>query len=212
MIKDAARNIRIFISQGKRLSISDTLLLFIKSLFKREQISIYVKELDASMNSLGLYSVLDNSIIKGRKDEIEQARKSMQAPAWELCCDLYDGVKDCFIYKNDGMLGHISWIYYKNDPNRIIDLAVDEGEIKYSLTLPQFRGKGIYPATLIKIQRSLGKNGYRRVYICAKNDNLPSIRGIEKAGFKFITEINVIKIMGIQLNKRYVNGYRKKNS
>lgn len=212
MIKDAARNIRIFISQGKRLSISDTLLLFIKSLFKREQISIYVKELDASMNSLRLYSLLDNSIIKGKMDEIEQARKSIHPPAWEFCCDLYDGVKDYFIYRDNGVIGHVSWIYYKDDPNRIIELNDDEGEIKYSLTLPQFRGKGIYPATLVKIQRHLKEHGYKRVFICVKEDNIPSIKGIEKAGFNFVTSINLTKIMGIQLNKRYDNGCREKNN
>ena len=203
MMKDVARNIRIFSSQIRALSISDIHSLVVRSLFKSERISIYGKELDAPINSSTANSGFDDFIIKGNPDELEKARKNIAPLPWEFCCDRYDGVKDFFIYRNNGSIGHISWIYYKNDPNRIIDLGIDEGEIKYSLTLPQFRGKGIYPATLIKVQRYLKEQGYRRVYICAEHDNLPSIKGIEKAGFKFITSINLIKIAGVQLSKKY---------
>lgn len=207
MMKDVARNIRIFSSQVRTLSISGIASLFIRSLFKSERISIYSKELDAPINSSPLYPGFDYSIIKGNPDELEKARKSMEPLPWEFCCDRYDGVKDFFIYQMNGAIGHISWIYYKDDPNRIIKLNDDEGEIKYSLTLPQFRGKGIYPATLMKIQRYLKENGYKRIFICVKEDNLPSIKGIEKAEFKLITKINLIKIMGMQLSKRYVTSH-----
>lgn len=202
-MKDMARNIRIFSSQVRALSISGIALLFIRSLFKSERISIYSKELDVHINNSPLYPGFDDFIIKGNPDELEKSGKNMKPLPWEFCCDRYDGVKDFFIYRNNGSIGHISWIYYKNDPNRVIDLGIAEGEIKYSLTLPQFRGKGIYPATLIKVQRYLKEHGYRRVYICAEHDNLPSIKGIEKAGFKFVTSINLIKIVGVQLSKRY---------
>ena len=203
MMKDVARNIRIFSSQVRTLSISGTASLFIRSLFKSQRISIYSKELDAPIISSTANYGFDDFIIKGKPDELEKARKNMEPRPWEVCCDRYDGVKDFFIYRNNGAIGHISWIYYKNDPNRIIDLGIDEGEIKYSLTLPQFRGKGIYPATLIKVQRYLKEHGYKRVYICVEHDNLPSIKGIEKAGFKFVTSINLIKIAGVQLSKKY---------
>ena len=205
-MKNVARNIKIFVSQIRNQSIAGTLLLFIKSLFKKERISIYAKELEAE-NGAKLYSGVDSFIGKGNLDEIEQARKSIQPSTWEFCCDLYDGVKDFFVYKKNGTIGHISWIYYKNDPNRILDLGTDEGEIKYSLTLPQFRGKGIYPATLLRIQQYLKEKGYKRVFICVKEDNLPSVKGIEKAGFKFVTGIDLIKIAGIQLSKRYAAGH-----
>lgn len=203
MVKDVARNIRIFGSQVRTLSIFGIASLFIRSLFKLERISIYSKELDTPINGSTEDSGFANFIIKGNPDELEKARQGTQQPPWEFCSDLYDGVKDFFIYKNNGAIGHISWIYYKNDPNRIIELNDDEGEIKYSLTLPQFRGKGIYPAALIKVQRYLKEHGYKRVYICVEHDNLPSIKGIEKAGFTFITSVNLIKIAGVQLSKKY---------
>jgi RimJ/RimL family protein N-acetyltransferase len=205
-MKNIARNINIFVSQIKNQPIAGTLFLFIKSLFKKERIAIYARELEVKKGAK-LYSRLDNLISKGSLDDIEHARKTMHPLIWEFCCDRYDGVKDFFVYKKNGTIGHISWIYYKNDPNRILDLGTDEGEIKYSLTLPQFRGKGIYPAALLRIQQYLEERGYKRVYICAKHDNLPSIKGIEKAGFKFVTCIDLIKIGGIQLSKRYAAGH-----
>ena len=205
-MKYVTRNIRIFTSQVRNQSLSDTLMLFIKSLFRRERILIYSKELDAVICEK-LYPELDASITLGNHDDLYQMRKSTKMLAWEFCCDLYDGVKDKFIYKNNGAVGHISWIYYKNDPNRILDLGGNEGEIKYSLTLPQFRGRGIYPAILVRIQSYLKEHGYKRVYICVKDDNLASIKGIEKAGFKYIARINLVKILGIQLSRRYAAGH-----
>jgi len=173
-----------------------------------EPISIYVKDLNHENKSSAFsFDNVDGHITKGEQAELENARKRMVTPCWEFSCDLYDGVKDFFIYKDNGQIGHISWVYYRGDPNRIINLHIDEGEIKYSLTFPQFRGKGIYPATLIKIQRYLQENGYKRVFICVKVENLPSIRGIEKAGFSFVTKINLIKILGVQVNKRYATRY-----
>ncbi len=196
------RAVSIVSSQVKNSTIYEIALLFLKWFFRRERISIYRKELDAATGPT-IYSAFDAEIIKGNLDDLEPMRKSGQPVPWEFCCDLYDGVKDFFIKKNNGAIGHISWIYYKGDPNRIIELDSDEGEIKYSLTLPELRGKGFYPATLIRIQRFLREKGYKRVFICAREDNRPSIKGIEKAGFKRVAEVNLVKIMGVQLSKRY---------
>lgn len=127
----------------------------------------------------------------------------MLSPYWEFCCHLYDGVKEFFVYKENGEIGHISWIYFKRDPNRLLLLADEECEVKFCMTLPQYRGRGIYPTALIKIQTYLKETGYRRAFICVKDDNTSSIRGIEKSGFSSISRITLVKLMGIQLTKRY---------
>ncbi len=202
MRKGVLRNIRILKSRIANLSFRETLDLFKAALFKRDRIVIYCKELNANA-TLSSFPGLDNLIGKGNPGEIEQARQHAQPLPWEFCCDLYDGVKDFFICKKNGTIGHISWIYHDNDPNRIIKLRDDEAEIKFSMTLPAFRGQGIYPATLIKIQQYLKEQGYKRVFICAKDDNIRSIKGIEKAGFSVVATINLVKVAGIQLNKRY---------
>ena len=89
---------------------------------------------------------------------------------WEFQCYHYDGVKDFFIVLNNEVLQHISWIYYRNDPNRFIKLGSNEAEIKYCLTLPPFRGQGMYPKVLKTIACYLKEKGYHRVFICINID------------------------------------------
>lgn len=205
------RLIKILISQCRNRSFLEFISVLLKSLFKVEKVLIYAKELDTNYNST-VYSDLDKYIIKGDLNELESIRKNMVSPPWEFNCHLYDCVTDFFIYKNnEGVITHISWIYYMNNPNRIINLGKKECEIKYSLTLPHYRGKGMYPATLVKIQGYLKENGYRRVFICVNKDNISSIKGIEKTGFKFITNIILIKVIGFQYNKNFSFSGKTKN-
>jgi RimJ/RimL family protein N-acetyltransferase len=204
VLREVRRYVRVFKSRIRNQSVPEIAALLLQFIFKKDRILIYVKELDSAIRvPSGAQSNGHKWIVKGDSSDLEMLRKNMTEVPWEFMCDLYDGVEDFFIYKDDGVIGHISWVYYRGDPNRIIDLAVDEGEIKYALTLPQFRGRGIYPAALIRIQRFLQENGCKRIFICVKEDNRPSIRGIEKAGFKFLTKIDLLKVLGIQLSKRY---------
>lgn len=55
-------------------------------------------------------------------------------------------------------------------------------EIGPCYTYPAFRGKGIYPKVLSEICRRRG-NDTSSFYMIVDETNLPSIRGIEKAGF-----------------------------
>ena len=205
MCRKLLRVLNIAHSQYSNLGFREFSALVFRSLFKIDRIAIYSRDLTKDITPTDSRSD-DGYIRKGVITDLAISRKSMAAPSWEFSCDLYDGVKDHFIYKKNGAIGHISWIYYKNDPNRIIELRKDEGEVKYSLTLPELRGKGIYPDVLIEVQRYLKGKGYKRLFICTREDNLASVRGIEKAGFTFITKINLIKVMGMQVSKRYATG------
>jgi len=172
------------------------------SLFKAQDILIYVRELDKGIAMKGGEDV-GAYISREAPAFMEKVRKKGGALAWEFSCDIYDGVKDCFVYKKKGVIGHISWVYYREDPNRLINLSDDEAEIKYCLTLPEFRGRGIYPAVLKKIQSYLKDGGIRRAFICVERGNTPSIRGIEKAGFRPVASTRLIKVCGIQVNRKF---------
>lgn len=58
----------------------------------------------------------------------------------------------------------------------------DDLEIGPCYTYPAFRGKGIYPKVLSEICRRRG-NDTSSFYMIVDETNLPSIKGIEKAGF-----------------------------
>ncbi|MBI5643647.1 MAG: GNAT family N-acetyltransferase [Deltaproteobacteria bacterium] len=200
MLTIPLRPLRILRSQRRYLSLKDVFVLLKNAFFRSDEILIYRKDLDSMKGC----SKNDGDISIGRVDELEYARRKIPSPPWEFYCHIYDRVTDFFLYKaKNGEIAHISWIYKKGDPNRIIDLGPQESEIKYSLTFPEFRGKGIYPAVLFKIQDHLRDKGVKRVFICVHQNNTPSIKGIQKAGFTFLAKIKLIKLLGFQINRKF---------
>lgn len=140
-------------------------------------------------------------VVKGEPRHLETERRLRNPAPWELQCDVYDGVRDCFVHVDGGRLGHISWLYYRGDPNRILRLADGECEVKFCLTFPEFRGRGLYPAALRAIQRDLAGRAFRRCFVCVRSDNTASIRGIEKAGFHKVGAMVLRKVMGMQVGR-----------
>lgn len=70
-------------------------------------------------------------------------------------------------------------------------------EIGPCYTYPAFRGNGIYPKVLSEICRRRGNNT-SSFYMIVDETNLPSIKGIEKAGFVRCGSVHKSKF-----NKRY---------
>jgi RimJ/RimL family protein N-acetyltransferase len=190
----------ILIDHYYGLSLMKFLAFLWHASFKNEKILIYCKCLQGS-------DALDDNgrcypTAKGNLTGLKSYRAQLTHPSWELQCDRYDGVKDFFTYEENGTIGHISWLYYSKDPNRILQLGEDECEIKFCLTRQQFRGRGLYPAALQAAQRYLKDKGYKRCFICAREDNIPSIRGIAKAGFLRVGEVRFQKLFGFQITAK----------
>lgn len=188
-------------SQLRGLSFPEILALMKKSLFRDQVILVYslkLSQIDGKEG--GGPGVM--GVRKGDSVELERLIDHCRPVPWEFQCHHYDRVKDFFIaYDGDG-IQHISWIYYNGNPNRILCLGHQDAEIKYSLTLPPFRGKGLYPRVLTAIVRFLGQQGFRRAFICVDKGNAPSIKGIKKAGFGYVGEVRLRKLMGFQISRR----------
>ncbi|MDI1323121.1 MAG: GNAT family protein [Algoriphagus sp.] len=66
-----------------------------------------------------------------------------------------------------------------------------------------YRGKGIYPAVLRHILKEfIPKNN---VYILVSPENIPSIRGIEKAGLRLIGRLRCLRIGPVFFKKKILN-------
>jgi RimJ/RimL family protein N-acetyltransferase len=182
------------------LSFPEFIRFLRNSLFQSWKMLIYCISLDG-LNPVD-QKVSNIPIVKGEISDLEAGRKRLERVPWEFKCDLYDGVKDFFICKKDGMIGHINWVYYRESPNRLLKLGEKECEAKFGLTLPQYRGRGMQPAALRKIQQYLQEKGYEKCFACVKEDNTSSIRGIEKAGFRQVGEMRFRKIFGVQVSRR----------
>lgn len=188
-------------SQLRGLSFTEIMALMKKSLFRDEPILVYslnVSEIDGKQeDKWGAMGVR-----KGDAIELEQLSDHFRPLPWEFQCHHYDRVKDFFIADDSGGIQHISWIYYKGDSNRILCLGAQDAEIKYSLTLAPFRGRGLFPRVLKAIALFLSQQGIRRAFICVQKGNSPSIKGIEKAGFECVGEVRLRKLMGFQISRR----------
>lgn len=68
-------------------------------------------------------------------------------------------------------------------------------------TKQEFRGQSIYPYMLQKVAKDTLRKS-NKVFVLVSPDNIPSIRGIEKAGFKFKCRISVVRLGIFYVNKR----------
>jgi RimJ/RimL family protein N-acetyltransferase len=182
----------------RSMRFGDFLMFLRDSLFTDQSILIYGRVLDDTWQT----ETTGPHIRKGSLDDLRAAAVGLDPVPWEVTCNAYDRVTDFFVYRPNGRVGHISWLYYHDDPNRLLRLRTGECEIKFCLTLPEFRGCGVYPAALKTIQRDLRQRGFQRCFICVDRDNLPSIRGIEKAGFRRVGDVRLRKLFGMQISRR----------
>jgi RimJ/RimL family protein N-acetyltransferase len=195
------RNVKIAIDRFNKVSLKDFLLLVLTSLFCCDTILIYKNKI-----SLNVQMDLDentNSIVKGKIEDLDAYRRGEEHDYWEFNCHKYDHIEDFFVSAADNTIQHISWLYDHNSPNRIINLAPSQVEIKYCLTLPAYRGQGIYPRVLKHITEYCREQYVTDIFMAVDRDNFASIRGIEKAGFTKVHKMKLVKIFGLQLTRKY---------
>lgn len=195
------RLLNIAKGQFRSVSFGDFVETVKHSLFCNDLIFVYTLNLEevAGVEANNRSNV---EVRKGSVSDLEETVGRFNPLPWEFQCHSYDGVADFFVACDSEGIQHISWIYYCNDPNRLLSLSDREAEIKYCLTLPAFRGRGLYPGVLRTIAQFLTQEGFRRVFVCVHEANTSSIRGIEKAGFKRVGRVRLQKVAGLQVSKR----------
>ena len=92
--------------------------------------------------------------------------------------------KKIIVLNSNGTVMHISCTMGKCF--KFPFLIKNSVEIGPCVTYPNFRGRGIYPAVLRYIR---GSGWYQHYYMLVREDNISSIRGVEKAGFVKIGEV-----------------------
>jgi len=96
-----------------------------------------------------------------------------------------------------GQIAAYGWVSYEQEfvgeLNLRLKLLPDEAYIWDCLTLPAYRQKHLYSALLGHILRELRTGPTRQVWIGADKDNLPSQRGIARAGFHPVADLVVAR-------------------
>jgi ribosomal protein S18 acetylase RimI-like enzyme len=86
-----------------------------------------------------------------------------------------------------GAFAHLSWfITAEGDREcmrpRLVRLRRHEAEITHCVTLPEFRGRQIYPYVISYLFDVARSRGIREIFMVTKRDNIASQQGILKAG------------------------------
>jgi RimJ/RimL family protein N-acetyltransferase len=97
------------------------------------------------------------------------------------------GLDQCYLGIVGGEIAFVVWIYYPHErdrhPTRFCRLRKGEVAIANGITLPQFRGKGVYPRVMRGLLEKLRNEGYRYCYGYIEAENLAAQRAISKVKF-----------------------------
>ena len=106
------------------------------------------------------------------------------------------GKAKIYYVEQDGKIAHTTYLIPRC--YKFPFMSKGDYEIGPCLTYPDFRGKGIYPEVLKHIYANVGSES-TLFYMIVDENNSPSIRGIEKAGFERCGTVKVTKLI-----KRYL--------
>ena len=91
----------------------------------------------------------------------------------------------------NGSVGYVQWLFFPKDNLELQShfhglfpkLATDYALLEGAFTFEAFRGKGIMSAAMALIAEEAGKAGARYAITFVTQDNIPSLKGCERAGF-----------------------------
>ena len=139
--------------------------------------------------------------------------KRLDAAAWAEQTNV-DHVTDRYLFQARFDRGELIWTAH-NDANKIVSYcwvtreAVEIGEIGRAInpradeiylydafTFSEHRGQNLYPAVLQRILAHSREAGLRRALIFVMSDNVASIRGVRKAGFREFQRVTYYNVIG----------------
>src|ERR1700752_3444707 len=108
----------------------------------------------------------------------------------------------CYVAKVDNKLAAYGWVSFHEEfigeLSLRLKLLPGEAYIWDCVTLPSFRRKHLYSALLTYILANLRIEQLQRVWIGADFDNIPSQRGIARAGFRYIADLVVARVLALR--------------
>jgi ribosomal protein S18 acetylase RimI-like enzyme len=116
----------------------------------------------------------------------------------------FDRQNACYGFYLNDRLAVVGWSsdgYLELDHGVIFSCPCEAALFDF-LTLPEFRGRGLYTNALRYLVRKLQKAGKHSVYIAVDPNNVHSVRGIEAAGFSRVLCISRRRILGFAFISR----------
>ena len=103
------------------------------------------------------------------------------------------GVPTCYVATDaDDQVMYMQWLLGPESNETIRDhfgerlpqLADDEMLLEHAFTLPAYRGQRVMPSAMAQIAERAAERGARWVLTFVRVDNVPSLKGCERAGFE----------------------------
>jgi GNAT superfamily N-acetyltransferase len=183
----------------------DFLHKIIKRLFRRpqfRQLVIISKILDGSLPAYQARIPFDFEILPPDVEEIEAHLAHIPA---EHRPDIERRIRNgdrCCVAKYNGQIIHASWIAFGTCYSYLLDreyeLADNEAYWYGAYALPEFRGKGIHPATGCHILQLLKGRRYKRILAFIEPENSAAMRMPEKLGYDKIGITGFIEVFGFR--------------
>ena len=164
----------------------------LRRLWLREDYFVYVRLIDnaaarpgPSPIRVGLAGATEHAELIQTKEEFGAAQY------W----DLVDPDAQCYLARDGDRIVGVHWVSTR-EANDIVTLRAGECVIGPCVTVPRDRGRGIYPLMLSHICADWRQRGGHRAYMVVNVNNVASIRGIEKAGFRRCGRSTLIRLLG----------------
>jgi hypothetical protein len=104
----------------------------------------------------------------------------------------------------EGGLANLAWVT-RNHLELEEGLSLEEPDsvgIFDCLTFPQYRSRGFYTESLIQLAQEARMEGLARAVIAVDPGNMPSIKGIERAGFEPVFQLSRERRLGTRRIRR----------
>lgn len=115
------------------------------------------------------------------------------------------GFHNCYVARacDAGELSHLDWLISAEDHNvvsqgfqgRLPRLGEGEVLLENVFTFEKYRGKGIMASVIAELCEIAGGKGFKRMLAYVRDDNVPALKGFERAGFKRFEEVPEVKFL-----------------
>jgi len=128
-----------------------------------------------------------------------QLLRQQSALSREFYCDQIYGSKDFFLAYWHGQPAYIHWVFSAGQKSRFLRLGENCAEVTYMLTLPAFRGRRVCSQVVDHTVRLLCKEGVKRVFCVIHEQNVASIKAMQRAGFRKFRKVRSIGPFNLRL-------------
>jgi GNAT superfamily N-acetyltransferase len=135
--------------------------------------------------------------------EVDELARAMEGVDVDTIRQRLESDRRCFCLVSEEQIASYCWVTHGpewvGEWERQFSFDENEAYIWNCGTLPPWRGHGLYSYLLGRIVHHLHQERVARVWIGAAKRNEPSVRGIENAGFKHVTDASYFRLLRLTL-------------